>query len=321
MLLLLLLAGCRLELGPPGATTSSERPIVWIYTAIYQNQVDQFAALAKTDLPDIDVEWYQGGSEKLAQRWEAEHSAGASPACVVATSDPSWYVDLARRDLLHPYVSPRALLLPRAWVTPWYAPHRIDLMVIGAQKEGEVPTRFTDLAEERWRGSFSTGDPFSSGTSFTTVSAWDQLHGQAFLDRLDANGWVMAGGNSAVLGRIESGEKPIGVVLLNNLLPKAASLRIVYPEDGTVPIPGPIAIPTDCRYKEAAEVVVDWLMGEAAQALVIKSGMHSPFPGAAAPAGAPPLDQIVLAPLPDDFMEATATRAPDLRARLEALQR
>ncbi|MDP2307749.1 MAG: extracellular solute-binding protein [Pseudomonadota bacterium] len=323
---MLLVAGCRLELGPPGASTSSDRPTVWVYTSIYQEQLDQFAALAATELPGVDVRWYQGGSEKIAQRWEAEHSAGASPACVVATSDPSWFVELARRGLLHAYVSPRALLLPRAWVTPWFAPHRIDLMVIGAPKDGEAPARFTDLAEDRWRGTFSSGDPFSSGTVFTTVSAWDQLHGQPFLERLDANGWVMAGGNSAVLGRIESGEKPIGVVLLNNLLterskPGEDSTRIVYPEDGAVPIPGPLAIPTDCREKEAAEDVVDWFMGESAQALVVKGRMHSPFPGAAAPDGAPPLDQIVLAPLPDDFMEATAKRAPDLRARLEALQR
>ncbi len=320
-MLLLLLSACRVELGPPDVARISARPTVWVYTAIYQDQVDQFAAAIAKDLPDVEVQWFQGGSEKIAQRWEAEHSAGASPACVVATSDPSWYVDLARRGLLRAYVSPRALELPRAWVTPWYAPHRIDLMVLGAPKDGEGPTRFTDLADPRWRGTFSSGDPFSSGTAFTTVSAWDQLHGEPFLERLDANGWVMAGGNSAVLGRIESREKPVGVVLLNNLLTKPDSTRIIYPEDGAIPIPGPLAIPTDCREVDAAERVVDWLMGETAQALVVKNGMHSPFPGAPAPAGTLPLDQIVLAPLPETFMTDTATRAPDLRTRLSALQR
>jgi iron(III) transport system substrate-binding protein len=319
--LLLLLSACRVELGPPGATQTGAKPTVWIYTAIYQDQVDQFAAAVAKDLPHVDVQWFQGGSEKIAQRWEAEHSAGGSPACVLATSDPSWYVELADRGLLHPYVSPRALELPRAWVTPHYAPHRIDLMVLGAPPDGEAPASFKALADPMWKGRFSSGDPFSSGTAFTTVSAWDQLYGQPFLEALDANGWLMAGGNSAVLGRVESQEKPFGVVLLNNLLQRPGATRIVYPEDGAVPVPGSLAIPTDCRAQEAAEEVVDWLMGPAAQALVVKNGMHSPFPGAPAPEGTPALADIRLAPLPESFQADTAHRADDLRARLEVLQK
>ena len=321
MLLFLSLIACRVELGPPGATSREGRPTVWVYTAIYQNQLDQFAAVLAEDLPDIDVQFFQGGSEKVAQRWEAEHAAGASPACVIATSDPAWYVDLTRRGLLHPYVSPRALELPREWVTPTFASHRVDLMVLGVHNGDEGPRSFAELTDPRWKDQFSTGDPFSSGTTFTTVSAFDQVYGDEFLERLDENGWVMGGGNSAVLSRIESAEKPVGVVLLNNLLQKPGVAQIVYPEDGAVPIPGPLAIPTDCREIEAAEEVVDWFMGAHAEALVIKNQMHSPFPGAAAPEGAPPLDQIKLFPLPEGFTDAVADRAPSLRAFVEGLQK
>ncbi len=319
--LALALAACRVELGPPGQATATRRPTVWIYTAIYQEQVDTFEALANAELPDIDLQWFQGGSEKVSQRWEAEHTAGGSPACIIATSDPAWYVDLAGRELLVAYVSPRALELPRAWVTPYYAAHHVDLMVIGAENGQPAPKSFAELAEPQWRGKFSTGDPFSSGTTFTTVSAWDHLLGQPFLEALRANGWVMAGGNSAVLSRIESGEKPVGVVLLNNLLTKPGAAQIIFPEDGAVPIPGPLAIPTDCPEPRAAERVVDWLMGPSAQDLVVKSRMHSPFPGMPAPAGAPLLDEIKLAPLPDDFTAQAAARGPGLRARIEALQK
>jgi iron(III) transport system substrate-binding protein len=321
LLVLAALGGCRVEFGPPGQVAAQGRPTVWVYTAIYQEQVDLFDALAERELPGVDVQWFQGGSEKVAQRWEAEHSAGGSPACILATSDPSWYVDLATRKELVAYVSPRALELPRAWVGPYYAAHHIDLMVIGAAKGQPAPTSFAELTDPKWRGKFSSGDPFSSGTTFTTVSAWDRLHGQTFLEQLRTNGWVMAGGNSAVLGRIESGEKPVGVVLLNNLLLKPDAAQIIFPTDGAVPIPGLLAIPTDCPERAAAETVVDWLMGESAQALVVQSRMHSPFPGMPAPAGAPPLDAIQLAPLPDDFTQEAARRGPDLRARLEALQK
>ncbi len=322
LLPLLGLLACRIELGPPGARTDGERPTVWVYTAIYQDQVDRFDALAEKELPDIDVVWFQGGSEKVSQRWEAEHAAGGSPACVLATSAPAWYVELTERGLLQPYVSPRALLLDRAWVTETYTAQRIDLMVLGAQNGvTDVPRSFKALAEPAYKGRFSSGDPFSSGTSFTTVSAWNLLYGDAFLEALDQNGWVMAGGNSAVLGRIESGEKPFGVVLLNNLLTRPGATQIVYPEDGAVAIPGPVAIPTDCPEPEAAERVVDWMLGPSAQALVVEAQMHSPFPGAPPPTGAPPLEEIKLMPVPADFDTASAHAGPALRQKLEALQK
>lgn len=320
-MLLSILMACRVELGAPTQAREGERPVVWVYTAIYQDQVDQFSAAIDRELPDIDVRWFQGGSEKVAQRWEAEHAAGGSPACVLATSAPSWYVELTHRGLLQPYVSPRALELPRAWVRPTFAAHRVDLMVLTASNGTVGPARFQDLVDPAWKGTFSTGDPFSSGTNFTTYSAWNLLYGPEFLTRLDDNGLVMAGGNSAVLSRVESGEKPVGVVLLNNLLLKPGVAQILYPADGAIPIPGPLAIPTDCREREAAEEVVDWLFGPTAQELVIGAKMHSPFPGSRPPEGAPPLDEIALMPLPDDFDEVAAERAPELRATLEALQR
>lgn len=320
-MLLFALIACRVEFGPSDQRVADGRPTVWIYTALYQEQVDAFGAAVRKELPDIDVQWFQGGSEKVAQRWEAEHAAGASPACVLLTSDPSWYVDLTERGLLREYVPPLALQLPRDWVEPTFVTTRVDLMVIGVRPGAKGPASFHELADPAFVGQWSSGDPFSSGTNFTTVSALDQKYGQEFLESLDANGWMMAGGNSAVLGRIESAERPIGVVLLNNLLLKPGVADIVFPSDGAVPIPGPAAIPTDCREVEAAERVEDWLLGPTAQALVVHSRMHSPFTGAPAPEGAPPLDAIRLMDLGDDFIGTTAARAVDLRERLTVLQK
>jgi ABC-type Fe3+ transport system substrate-binding protein len=110
-------------------------------------------------------------------------------------------------------------------------------------------------------------------------------------------------------------------VLLNNLLSKTEVTRIIFPTDGAVPIPGPLAIPTDCPEKAAAMRVEDWLFGESAQQLVTQSRLHSPFPDMPAPEGAPPLDQIKLAPLPDNFTHQMAERAPDLRNRIEIIQK
>ncbi len=316
--LLLLLASCRVEFGPPAEIAplaAGEKVEVWVYTSMYQHVLDAMDPVLAERLPGIQVRWFQSGSEKVAQRWEAEHEAGQSPACIVATSDPSWYVDLTSRDLLVSYVSPRAVTLDRAWVTPTWSTVRLSFMVLG----GPAPARFADLAAPEWKDRFSSGDPLSSGTTFATLAAFDAAYGWDFVQGLHSNGWMAAGGNSGVLARMESGERPVGIVLHENLLAKG--LPAVIPADGAVAVPGPVAIPTDCRSKEAAKSVIDWLYTDEAQALVVAGAMYSPFPELAPPVGGPPLAELPRFDVPANFWVTTAARAPDLKERFRALVR
>lgn len=315
VIVLLALAGCRVEVGPPGeAAAEGATREVWLYTSMYQEVVDAMAPALARALPDVEVRVYQAGSEKVAQRYRAEVDAGGSRACLLATSEPGWYAELAGSGGLVPYVSPRALEIDRALVHPTHAAFRLSLMVLGSAAP-DAPAGFRDLADPRWAGRFSSGDPLASGTTFTALAAWEARYGWPFVEALDANGWVAAGGGSAVLGRMESGERPVGVILLENLLAKPGAARVVYPEDGAVVVPGYLAIPAGCREREAAERVYDWLMGAEAQALVVAGHMHSPFPGAAAPAGARPLAEIPLFEPGVDLDAHVTAHGAELKAR------
>ncbi|MDP2313161.1 MAG: extracellular solute-binding protein [Pseudomonadota bacterium] len=320
-LLLLLLSACRVEFGPAAEIAPmnvGEKAEVWVYTSMYQHVLDAMDPIVAERLPGVTVRWFQSGSEKVAQRWEAEHEAGQSPACVVATSDPAWYVDLDTRGLLVPYVSPRAVTIDRAWVTPTWSTVRLSFMVLGAPPAGG-PARFSDLAGPEWKDRFSSGDPLSSGTTFTTLAALDATYGWDFVQQLYTNGWMAAGGNSAVIARMESGERPVGIVLHENLLAKG--LPATIPADGAVAVPGPVAIPTDCRAKDAAKQVIDWLYTDEAQALIVAGAMYSPFPELAPPTGGPPLAELPRFPTPPDFWTTTAAGAPALKERFRALVR
>lgn len=67
---------------------------------MYAEVIDAMTPALARSLPDVHVQWFQAGSEKVGQRWEAEEEAGGSRACLLATSDPAWYVDLSQRDKL-----------------------------------------------------------------------------------------------------------------------------------------------------------------------------------------------------------------------------
>ena len=119
MLILSLLA-CRIEVGNQAQTQGpSEGPVeLWVYTSMYQSVLDELDPMLAEELPGVQVKWFQSGSEKVAQRLEAEWAAGGSDACVLMTSDPFWYQALSERGALRPYVSPQALALDRQWVNP-----------------------------------------------------------------------------------------------------------------------------------------------------------------------------------------------------------
>lgn len=323
MLLLSLLA-CRIEVGNQAQNQGpSEGPVeLWVYTSMYQSVLDELDPMLAQDLPGVQVEWFQSGSEKVAQRLEAEWAAGGSEACVLMTSDPFWYQALTERQALRPYVSPQALALDRQWVSPTYTTARISTMVLAVHAEQipeeERPQSFQDLTNPRYAGKVSTPDPLSSGTTFTTMAFLQQAYGWPYFETLRGQGTVSAGGNSSTLQRIESSERPVGVLLLENLLKAAESgspATPIFPEDGAIAIPGPIAITAECAHPLQAQAFVDWMLSDKAQQAVVGGYMHSPFPGAAPPKGAPALQDIVMRPWSGDFTAQTASQAEALKER------
>jgi iron(III) transport system substrate-binding protein len=323
MLILSLLA-CRIEVGNQAQNRGpSEGPVeLWVYTSMYQSVLDELDPMLAEELPGVQVKWFQSGSEKVAQRLEAEWAAGGSDACVLMTSDPFWYQALSERGSLRPYVSPKALALDRQWVNPTYTTARLSTMVLAVHRdlvpEEERPRSFEDLMDPRFEGRLSTPDPLSSGTTFTTMAFLQQAYGWTYFETLRAQGTVSAGGNSSTLQRIESSERPVGVLLLENLLKAAESgspAKAIFPSDGAIAIPGPIAITGECAYPLQAQDFVDWILSDKAQGAIVRGYMHSPFPGAAPPIGAPPLEEIVLRPWSAAFTEKTASQAEALKER------
>lgn len=342
--MLLAMLACRVEFSPPGQGAAApaggqggqEIAEVWVYTSMYQEVIDALKPLAEAELPGVRLQWFQSGSEKVAARWEAEQAAGGSRACLLATSDPGWYVDLSRRGLLLPYVTPKALGVldvNRGWVQPDHAAFRISLMVLaglsapppvsGGAAAGSIvapPISYALLSDPLYKDRFSTGDPLSSGTTFTAVAALETALGPDWLPGLKRNGWVASGGSSAVMGRIQSGERPYGMLLLENLLSRPdPRVSWVIPEEGAVAVPGPLAIPRGCGEPAAAERVYDWLFGPSAQEQIVAGKMHSPLPEYPPPAGAPPLSEIRQLPLPADFYARAAAESEPRKQRLQQL--
>ena len=307
---------------------STDRATVTIYTSIYENVIAALDPVLADTFPDVSVRWFQRGSEEVAARLNSEIAAGRIGADLVMTSDPFWYEELKEAGHLLEYRSSGAAGIPPALNDPdgAFVTVRVPVMVLAVNTDRVAPAAhprtFRELAEPAWAGRVTMGDPNRSGSAFTAVAALARKYGWEYFEGLRKNGIVAAGGNSAVLSRIMTGEKDAGIILLENLLQArqqnaAAPVGIVYPDDGAILVPSPIAIMKTTAAPDAARRLYDFFLSDAGQRAIVSGWMYSPFDNIPPPPGARPWTEVSSAP----FLPWTADYLRDTTAAREAIKR
>jgi iron(III) transport system substrate-binding protein len=272
---------------------------VWIYTSIYKEVIAEMKPLLARALPDVEVRWYQGGSENVAARVNTELFAGRTQADLILTSDPFWYLELKKAGKLASYESPQAREVPAQYVDPehYFTTVRHCVMVIGVNPEASMPgpDGWKALADPRFKKRLSMASPIESGTTFTAAAMLARAFGWEWFGELRRNEIVAAGGNGSVINRMETRERPVGIVLLENILKARARkspVTAIYPVDGAIAIPSPIALTADSRHPELARRVYDWFFTEEAQRAIVHGSMYSPIARMPAPEGAVPWSEL-----------------------------
>ena len=306
-----------------------ERQTVTIYTSIYEHVIAALEPVLRDEFPDLTIRWFQRGSEDVATRLNSEIAAGRINADLVMTSDPFWYEELKEAGHLLEYRSANAKRIPPDLNDPdgTFVTVRVPVMVLavnsGRVGAGERPRTFRELADPVWAGRVTMGDPNRSGSAFTAVAALARKYGWEYFRGLRRNDVVAAGGNSAVLNRVVTGEKDVGVILLENLLQAreqnpAVPIEIVYPEDGAILVPSPIAIMKATAAPEAARRLYDFFLSDAGQSAIVSGWMYSPFDHITPPGGARPWRDVfsaTLVPWTFEYLRDTTRQREDIKRR------
>lgn len=322
---------CLVGVAALGATFScSDAPrkqTITIYTSLYENVISEISPILEKEFPELNVRWYQSGSEEVLSKLNAEIAAGRVKADIIMTSDPFWYEELKNAGHLMAYESPAADQIPAALKDPdhYYVTVRVPVMVMvantNALPEAERPAGFSDLTDAKWTGRVTMGNPLKSGTNFTTVAAISKKYGWEYYETLRKNDAVSAGGNSSVISRVSTGEADVGIVLLENILKTksdnpAAPIEIIYPADGAVIVPSPIAITSATANPEAARRIYDFMLSDAGQEAIVHANMYSPIDRIAPPRGARPWKEIregALLEWSPEYLRATIERREEIK--------
>lgn len=294
----LILGGCGGS--KPAASGDSEKIAgkLMIYTSIYPDIIKLVEPEIKKAFPDLQVEWFQSGTEKVVAKLAGEIEANKVVADVLMVADPSYYLFLKEKGLLESYKSKHfdQVAVDKDTKDHTYTGVRISNVIIAYNtklvKAEEAPKSFKDLTDPKWKGKIVLVDPTQSGTALNSTYALSKKYGWEYFEKLKANGAIAGGGNSAVEKKLISGEFAVAVILEENILKakdKGEPVDLVYPTDGVIIIPSPIGIFKSTQNPAAAKALTDWWLSPEGQKAVVTGWMHSVRNDIESPKGAKPL--------------------------------
>ena len=275
-----------------------------VYTSVYNGMVKERAKpVVAQQLKDVKVDWHTAGSESVKAKLLDEMKRGKAEADLVMISDPDFYLQLKKDGKLLNYKSPEAAELAEPVDSDGaYTPIRISAMVIAVNNDKikDPPKSWKDLLDPKFKGKVAMPNPKVAATALATVSAVTDKYGWEYWQKLKANG-VVVSPTMEMREKFGRGEYPITITMEEDVLKqKAQGVRatVIYPEEGSVIVPGYICILKDTQNPEGARKLVDWWLSRDGQLAMSLGYMHPVKFGVKEPAGAQSLIDLKIHSLP-----------------------
>jgi iron(III) transport system substrate-binding protein len=273
----------------PASAAEPAKGKVMIYTSIYLHIIEQLKPVLKEKFPGLEVEWFYGGSEKVITKLVAEFEQGKTMADLIMIADPAYYNTLKRENRLLPYESANKKFVNPPWVDKdnYYSGVRVNVMGIAYNKNAvpakDLPKTWWDMAVPKWKGKIGMPNPLLSGTSFVTVAGLvrSPKHGWPLFEAYRKSDISCEPGNGAVETKLLSGQMAMGMLLEENVLRainEGKPLGFVYPADGTLVNPAPIAIMKTTKNPDGAKAVYDFFLTKDGQQAILNGWMPSVRP-------------------------------------------
>jgi iron(III) transport system substrate-binding protein len=194
-------------------------------------------------------------------------------------------------------------------------------MIIGYNTSVSTPPKkWTDLLKPEYGGKLGFPSPLRSGAAEAAVKTLADKYGWKYFEDFKANRGVQIANNSMVRDMLATGELTVGVLLdymVRGAKADGSPMDYVWPDDGAVFIPSPIAVFNTSKNQEAAKVFVDYVISQEGQKTMVEVGDFIPVRAdVEPPAATPSLGKIKK--LPTDW-KAVQEMRQDTKDRWTAL--
>ncbi len=255
----------------------------------------------------IKINFLNMSSGEVITRLQAEKSNPQTDVWFGGGSDA--FIQAATEGLIQAYKSPNAEKVSTAFKDSDGYWTGVSLVVVGfvanntrlSSKGLSVPQTWADLAAAGFKGEISSSDPKTSGTAYTTISGLLQILGEEegwkFMDKLFGNISFLEKSGSAPPAKALQGEFAVGIApdphitKINN---PSAPITVVFPSDGVLAWPSPVAIVSGAKHPNNARIFVDWCLSAQGQAVLMQASPRVPTTDISTIAGVPNLSELNL---------------------------
>lgn len=265
---------------PAATNTEQTQPVdnkLVVYTAGPEGLANKLIEGYQAD-SGVQVDVFQGTTGKILARLEAEKSNPAADVVILASLPAAQglkddgltmaYADAANADKLNPdwsdadghYFGASASALGIAYNT--------NLITT-------PPTSWADLSKSEYKDQINLPDPSLSGSALDFMTGYLNVNGDSgweLFESYKANGAALAGANKEALDPVITGAKGIVASAVDYMTysakAKGEPIDIVYPSEGTVVSPRPVAILNSTQHEANAKSFVDYMLSDEAQKMV-----------------------------------------------------
>lgn len=233
------------------------------------------------DRTGIKVELVQSGTGELLSRVEAE---AKNPGADVFWGGGAESLEAFGANF-EPYVTKEDEAIPDVFKSEsdlWTGFSALPMVIMYNEEmvaEGEAPTSWKGLLDEKWNGKIAFTDPNKSGSSYTQLvtmltafeegdeKGWDYV--KDFVGNLDG---TILSSSSMVPKGVADGEFPVGVTLEEaayRYIAGGAPVNVTYPEEGTSAVPDGVALIKGAKNDANAKEFIDFLVSKDVQEMIV----------------------------------------------------
>lgn len=307
----LLLVGLLLT-GVPAASAPVPSGVITLYTSESDDDVNLLTQAFMRRNPGVRVNVFRAGSGPVVSRIQAEMQAGKIQADVIWFADIDFFRFLSRRDLLMEYNPPAGRRVPAAYHYDGNRMHEVRLIFNVVAFNTRVvrfkPSSWWDLTLPRYRGRAGMPSPFVSGAAFNHVGTFASMRefGWEYFQKLKENNAVVLRSNGDVARALASGEVVIALIVdffVRNLKAQGSPVDHIWPGEGALLIPTPVAILKDTANQLAAQAFVNFLYTREAQEIFVQRSYIPVLPDTPYPAGTPDIAEMKILKPNLEFIE------------------
>lgn len=282
--------------------------VVW-YTTSREAYLKGLSAFWKKKFPDVKLTILRKNSPQLVQTIEAEIAAGKPRADVFTSSLAYQGVEFKQKGWYTPYkpanfdrIDPRFKDPDGQWMG------QSMFLLLGAYNTNvikdpkELPKKYSDLLDPKWKGKLLTAHPESSGshTAFYGGILSENIEGGwAFLEKLGGQEMMFVKANAEAARMVTAGERPVAVAVSSHntmvAREKGSPVDVFAYEDGVIVNMSPQGILKTAPHPNAAKLFNEWLFSDEGQSQFAEWGLQWPVvSGVPGPKGAPDLTKLKL---------------------------